>query len=65
MTDIYFLKVSSLQLFNSYWSMRTRPCSGSYILNNKCKIVVFPKPEGPTIAFVLPGSIFKVKSLNK
>ena len=63
--EIYFLKDSKLSSEMSYPSIKTRPSSGAYIRNNKLKSVVFPKPEDPIIAFVVPGVIFKLKLSNK
>jgi hypothetical protein len=37
------------------------PVAGSKMRKSKYSIVVLPNPEGPTIAFVLPGSIFKLR----
>jgi len=62
---MYFLKDSKFSSDISYPSIKTRPSSGAYIRNNKLKSVVFPKPDDPIIAFVVPGVMFKLKLFSK
>ena len=61
---MYFLKDSNLRSLKSYPSIYTEPQLGSKIRQIKCNIVVFPNPDGPTIALVVPGFILILKSLN-
>ncbi len=62
--DIYFLNESNCSSFMSCPSINILPSVGSYNLNNNDSKVVFPNPLCPTIAFVDPGSIFKLKFSN-
>ena len=61
---MYFLNESNYSSFISWPSINILPSVGSYNLNSNDSNVVFPNPLYPTIAFVEPGSIFKLKFSN-
>ena len=64
MIEIYSLNESNFKFLISYPSINILPWDGSYILKRRYNSVVLPNPLCPTIAFVVPGSIFKLKLLN-
>lgn len=58
---MYLRKESKLNYLMSWPSINILPSVGSYNLNKSESKVVFPNPLCPTIALVVPGSIFKLK----